>query len=87
MPLFFACLFLSKEYKESKECKQGATHENGSGHTDLQGADHHPVAVRAKLNLQQGDKVVFIEDDQGVRILNASALTFNQGGEAVAEKR
>ena len=46
-----------------------------------------PVAVRAKLNLQQGDKVVFIEDGQGVRILNASALTFNQGGEAVAEKR
>ena len=46
-----------------------------------------PVAVRAKLNLQQGDKVVFIEDDQGVRILNASALPFNQGGEAVAEKR
>ena len=46
-----------------------------------------PVAVRAKLNLQQGDKVVFIEDDQGVRILNAAALTFNQGGEAVADKR
>lgn len=46
-----------------------------------------PVAVRTKLNLQQGDKVVFIEDGQGVRILNASALTFNQGGKAVAEKR
>ncbi len=49
-----------------------------------------PVVVRAKLNLQQGDKVVFIEDDHpngGVRIVNASALTFNQGGEAVAEKR
>ena len=45
------------------------------------------VAVRTKLNLQQGDKVVFIEDGQGVRILNASAWTFNQGGEAVAEKR
>lgn len=48
-----------------------------------------PVAVRAKLNLQQGDKVVFLEDDSpngGVRILNASALTFNQGGGAVAEK-
>ena len=46
-----------------------------------------PVAVRTKLNLQQGDKVVFIEDGQGVRILNAAALTFNQGGEAVADKR
>ena len=46
-----------------------------------------PVAVRTKLNLQQGDKVVFIEDGQDVRILNASDLTVNQGGEAVAEKR
>lgn len=46
-----------------------------------------PVAVRKQLKLEQGDKVVFIEDGQGVRILNASALTFNQGGEAVAEKR
>ena len=46
-----------------------------------------PVAVRKQLKLQQGDKVVFIEDDQGVRILNAAALTFNQGGEAVADKR
>ena len=46
-----------------------------------------PVAVRKQLKLDQGDKVVFIEDDQGVRILNAAALTFNQGGEAVADKR
>ena len=46
-----------------------------------------PVEVRKKLKLEQGDKVVFIEDDQGVRILNAAALTFNQGGEAVADKR
>ena len=46
-----------------------------------------PVAVRKQLKLEQGDKVVFIEDDQGVRILNAAALTFNQGGEAVADKR
>lgn len=46
-----------------------------------------PVAVRKQLKLEQGDKVVFIGDDQGVRILNAAALTFNQGGEAVADKR
>ena len=49
-----------------------------------------PVAVRKQLNLEQGDKVVFIEDDYpngGVRILNAAALTLNQGGVAVADKR
>ena len=49
-----------------------------------------PVAVRKQLKLEQGDKVVFIEDDHpngGVRILNAVALTLNQGGVAVADKR
>ena len=45
-----------------------------------------PVAVREKLKLEQGDKVVFIEDDQGVRMLNAAALTFKHEGEAVADK-
>ena len=49
-----------------------------------------PVAVRKQLNLEQGDKVVFNDDDipnGGVRILNAAALTLNQGGVAVADKR
>ena len=46
-----------------------------------------PVEVRKKLKLEQGDKVVFIEDGPFVRIMNAAALTFNQGGEAVADKR
>ena len=46
-----------------------------------------PVAVRKQLKQEQGDKVDFNEDDQGVRILNAAALTFNQGVEAVADKR
>ncbi len=48
-----------------------------------------PVEVRKKLKLEQGEKVVFIEDDSpngGVRILNAAALTFKHEGEAVAEK-
>ena len=49
-----------------------------------------PVAVRAKLNLQQGDKVVFIEDDSpngGIRILNAATLSFGKNGEAVTVPR
>lgn len=49
-----------------------------------------PVAVRKQLKLEQGDKVVFIEDDHpngDVRILNAAALTFDRQGEAVADKR
>ena len=47
-----------------------------------------PVAIRKKLNLKEGDKVVFIEDaDGGIRILNASSLSFGKAKEAVAEKR
>lgn len=46
-----------------------------------------PIAIRKKLNLKEGDKVVFIEDaDGGIHILNASALSFGKAKEAVAEK-
>ncbi len=37
-----------------------------------------PISVRKKLGLKQGDKIVFIEDAQGIRILNASAITITQ---------
>jgi AbrB family looped-hinge helix DNA binding protein len=33
-----------------------------------------PVAIRERLKLKTGDKVFFIEDDKGVRIINSSAL-------------
>lgn len=49
-----------------------------------------PMVVRKKLDLQQGDKVVFIEDDSpngGVRILNAATLSFTKNGEEVTVKR
>ncbi len=34
-----------------------------------------PIAIQKKLNLQKGDKLVFIEDTHGIRIANASDLT------------
>ena len=49
-----------------------------------------PVEVRKKLKLEQGEKVVFIEDDSpsgGIRILNAATLTFGKNGEAVTVPR
>ena len=49
-----------------------------------------PVAVREKLKLEQGEKVVFIEDDSpngGVRILNAATLSFGKNGEVVTVPR
>ncbi len=35
-----------------------------------------PVEIRKKLNLKNGDKVVFIEDQDKVFILNAAKATF-----------
>jgi AbrB family looped-hinge helix DNA binding protein len=40
-----------------------------------------PIAIRRLLNLQTGDKVVFIKDETGVRIVNASALNIKENGE------
>lgn len=38
-----------------------------------------PVAIRKKLRLKEGDKVVFLEDaDNGIRIVNASILAFEK---------
>lgn len=39
-----------------------------------------PVAIRNLLNLKEGDKVVFLVDEAGVRMLNASSLTANKEG-------
>jgi AbrB family looped-hinge helix DNA binding protein len=43
-----------------------------------------PVAIRKKLNLKEGDKVVFLADDDGIRIVNASVLAIEQARIAFA---
>lgn len=45
-----------------------------------------PIAIRKYLNLNEGDKIVFIIDEGGVRMLNASSLNTRQGGGAPVEK-
>jgi AbrB family looped-hinge helix DNA binding protein len=40
-----------------------------------------PIAIRKLLGLQTGDKVMFIKDETGVRIVNASALNIKENGE------
>jgi AbrB family looped-hinge helix DNA binding protein len=46
-----------------------------------------PIAVRKLLNLTEGDKVIFIKDGDGVRMLNASSLNLDKKeGGAHAEK-
>ena len=49
------------------------------------GSINIPIAVRKLLNLNVGDKVIFIEDGDGVRMHNASSLDLKkkEGGAAV----
>lgn len=41
-----------------------------------------PVAIRKKLRLKEGDKVVFLSDDDGIRIVNASILALERAQKA-----
>ena len=43
-----------------------------------------PVAIRKKLRLKEGDKVVFLSDDDGVRVVNASVLALEKVQQAFA---
>jgi AbrB family looped-hinge helix DNA binding protein len=43
-----------------------------------------PAAIRKKLLLKEGDKVVFISDDDGIRIVNASFLALERVQKAFA---
>lgn len=43
-----------------------------------------PVAIRKKLGLKEGDKVVFLSDDDGIRIVNASVLALDRARKAFA---
>lgn len=45
-----------------------------------------PIAIRERLDLKQGDKVIFIEDEEGIRIVNATSLAINAKKETVAKK-
>jgi AbrB family looped-hinge helix DNA binding protein len=41
-----------------------------------------PVAIRENLGLKTGDKVGFVMDGGGIRVVNVSALAFVDGGAA-----
>ena len=46
-----------------------------------------PVAIRKYLNLNEGDKVIFTIDGEGVRMLNVSSLNLDKKeGGAHAQK-
>lgn len=45
-----------------------------------------PVAIRKVLNLNEGDKVIFVVDGDSVRMLNASSLDLQEKGGAHADK-
>jgi len=43
-----------------------------------------PVAIRKKMGLKEGDKVVFLSDDDGIRVVNASLLALEKVQKAFA---
>jgi len=43
-----------------------------------------PVAIRKKLRLKEGDKVIFLADSDGIRIVNASLLALERVQKAFA---
>ena len=43
-----------------------------------------PVAIRKKLRLKEGDKVIFLSDDDGIRLVNASLLALERVQQAFA---
>lgn len=43
-----------------------------------------PVAIRKKLRLKEGDKVVFVMDDDGIRVVNAAVLALERAQKAFA---
>ena len=46
-----------------------------------------PIVIRKVLNLNEGDKVIFIVDGKSVRMLNASSLNLQEeGGGAHVDK-
>ena len=45
-----------------------------------------PVAIRKKLDLREGDKILFIEDGEGFRMLKESRVSFGKEGGVPVEK-
>jgi transcriptional regulator, AbrB family len=45
-----------------------------------------PVAIRKKLDLREGDKILFIEDGEGFRMLKESTVSFGKEGGVPVEK-
>jgi len=45
-----------------------------------------PVAVRQKLGLKEGDKVMFLEIGRGVQMVNSSILALENAQAALAEE-
>lgn len=41
-----------------------------------------PVAIRKKLRLKEGDKVIFLSDEDGIRIANASVMALEKAQKA-----
>lgn len=45
-----------------------------------------PIEIRKKLNLKEGDKIIFLEQDGRIYFENAALLTFNRIQDAMVDE-
>jgi|SRR5690554_3587910 len=71
--IFLICYNISKE---SKESKGGINME--LARISSKGQITIPIEIRKKLNLKEGDKVLFVEEGDNIFVLNASLVALKE---------
>jgi AbrB family looped-hinge helix DNA binding protein len=77
-------LFLRSNIRKVRNSRRGAFMEMELAKLTSKGQLTVPVAIRKKLNLKEGDKVVFLSDNDGIRMVNASVLALERAQKAFA---
>jgi antitoxin PrlF len=68
-------------YNRSKECKESKNRRNNImeiSRISSKGQVTIPIDIRKRLNLKEGDKVIFVEEDDKVFIANASLVALKR---------
>ena len=68
-------------YNRSKECKESKNRRNNImeiSRISSKGQVTIPIDIRKRLNLKEGDKVIFVEEDDRVFIANASLVALKR---------
>src|SRR5690554_7756284 len=76
-------------YNRSKECKESKNRRNNImeiSRISSKGQVTIPIEIRKRLNLKEGDKVIFVEEDDRVVIANASLVALKRMEKVIDRK-